>query len=578
VIRGRRAVVTSGHYLATAAGFRVIEQGGNAFDAAAAMAFCLLLMEPQRNGLGGEVPILLYSASEQRVVAVSGQGFSPAALTIEYCREQGLDLIPGDGFVPACVPAMVGTWALVLARYGTRTFGQVLAPAIELAEQGFAVYESMQAGISGLAAKFAAHYPSSQRLYLPDGYVPPVGQMFRNPGFAWTLRRICQAERTRGGTRVQGIEAGCDAFYRGEIADRLVAYIHENPVVDGTGQARAGLLSHADLADWQATLEDPVTINYRGLDVYKCPTWTQGPVFLQQLALLEGFDLSAMGHNTEQYLHTLIECAKLAFADREAYYGDPRFDDVPLEALLDKSYAARRRDLVAEQASRELRPGDVGRGVPDYVTFNIVDDNRAAAGRAHRGDTTHLDAIDAQGNFIAATPSGGWVQSSPVIEGLGFPLGTRAQMFYLNANRPNALAPRKRPRATLTPTMVLKQGQPLLAFGTEGGDSQDQWTLQFFLNHVEFGMNLQEAIDAPTVHSVHFPASFHPREGYPARLIAEGRVPLTVLDGLRRRGHDVQLAGDWAHGTVMAARRDPQTATLEAAASPRHIITYAFGW
>jgi gamma-glutamyltranspeptidase/glutathione hydrolase len=313
-------------------------------------------------------------------------------------------------------------------------------------------------------------------------------------------------------------------------------------------------------------------------------------VFLQQLALLEGFDLEGMGHNSAEYIHTLIECAKLAFADREAYYGDPEFDDVPLDVLLSADYNEARRALVAEEASREMRPGDAARGFPAYATRKVRDDNRAALGidqplfrdlssaDPHASDTTHLDTADAEGNMVSATPSGGWLMSSPVIPGLGFPLGTRGQMFYLNPNRPNALAPGKRPRCTLTPSLVTRNGEPVMVFGTPGGDNQDQWTLQFFLNHVEFGMDPQEAIDAPTVHSAHFPSSFYPRNAYPGRLVAEARIGRKVLDALRDRGHGVVTAGPWSNGKVTAIRVDRDRGVISAAASPRGNLAYALAW
>ncbi len=320
--------------------------------------------------------------------------------------------------------------------------------------------------------------------------------------------------------------------------------------------------------------------------MYKCPPWTQGPVFLQQLALLQGYDLSSLGHNSEEYVHVFTECTKLVFADREAYYGDPKFDDVPLQRLLSDDYNKERRRLVSAAASREMRPGDVGRGCAEYATVDVLQDNRRALGlrgdapvsAEHSGDTTHLDAADAAGNLIAATPSGGWIQSSPVIKGLGFPLGTRAQMFYLNARRPNALAPHKRPRTTLTPTLVMKKREPFMAFGTPGGDTQDQTTLQFFLNVVDFGMDLQEALDAPTVYSEHFPSSFYPRERFPARLCAEDRIPEHVLRGLERRGHEVVTVGGWVNGKVMGICFDREHGVIEGAASPKGNIGYAFGW
>ncbi|MFH1086162.1 MAG: gamma-glutamyltransferase family protein [Chloroflexota bacterium] len=591
VVMGRRGVVTSGHYLASAAGLRIMDQGGNAIDAAAAMGFCLCLLEPQSNGLGGEVPTLIYSANERQVYALSGMGWSPAAFTIEWCRANGIDLIPGDGYLPACVPAMVGSWALAVARFGHLSFSQILAPAIELAEGGFAVYPGLHGALTGNERKFAERYPTSGAVYCPGGRAPEPGTVLRCPDWAATLKTLARAEdAAKHKGRVAGIEAACDAFYRGPIAERIAAFIADHPVEDASGRAHAGLLTYADMAEWHAELDTPVTVNYRGLDVFKCPSWTQGPAFLQQLTLLEGYDLAAMGHNSADYLHTLVECAKLAFADREAYYGDPLHDQVPMDVLLSKEYAAARRALVGAVASREMRPGDAGGGFPAYATLPVLEDTRRALailggpvrdlglGHAHMGDTTHLDAVDRLGNMVAATPSGGWLGTSPVIAGLGFPLGTRGQMFYLNAARPNALAGHKRPRATLTPSLVLKDGQPWMVFGTPGGDCQDQWTLQAFLNYVEFGMDLQESLDAPTLHSVHFPSSFYPREAYPGRIVAEGRMAKEVVAELERRGHEIQWTGDWANGKCMAIRYDGVRGVIHGAVAPKGSIGYALGW
>ncbi len=590
VVMGTRGVVTSGHYLATAAGFRMMEQGGNAIDAAAAMCFCLNLLEPQSNGLAGEVPTLIYSARERKVYELSGMGWSAQAFTIDWCREHGIDLVPGDGYLPACVPAAVGTWAAALARFGTLSFSEVLQPAIELAEDGYPVYDSLHNSLASNSDKFTELYPSTGEVYLPGGKAPGVGELHRNPDWAETLRVLCRAEKaTAGRGRIAGIEAARAAFYKGEIVERILDFIG-TPVEDASGSAHAGLLSYEDFADWEAEFNDPPSVNYHGLDVHKCSSWTQGPVFLQQLTLLEGFDLAAMGHNSADYLHTLIECAKLAFADREAHYGDPKFDNVPFDRLLSKDYADERRALVGERASPEMRPGDVGGGFPAYATMDVAEDNRRALqvaarevrdlglGHAHVGDTTHLDAVDHEGNMVAATPSGGWLGTSPVIRGLGFPLGTRGQMFYLNPARPNALAPRKRPRATLTPSLVTRNGEPSMVFGTPGGDGQDQWTLQFFLNHVHFGMNLQEALDAPTVHSVHFPSSFYPREAYPGRLVAEGRIDRAVLAELERRGHEVEVTADWANGKPMGIRYGGPGGVIAGAVSPKGIIGHALGW
>ena len=592
VVMGRRGVVTSGHYLASEAGLRIMHEGGNAVDAAAATCFCLNLLEPQSNGIGGEVPTLIYSARDRKAYAVSGMGFSPKAFTVEWCREHRIDLIPGDGYLPACVPAVVGTWAEAVARFGTMSFSEVLRPAIELAEGGFPVYRRLHDSLAANREKYLEKYPTTGEVYLAGGEVPETGSPLRNPDWAGVLKAMCRAEERAGsGGRVAGIEAARDEFYRGETAERIVEFITEKAVEDASGSAHAGLLTLEDMAAWSARVEEPVVVSYRGLDVHKCPSWTQGPVFCQQLTILEGFDLAAMGHNSADYIHTWIECAKLAFADREAYYGDPGFDDVPLGTLLSKDYADSRRALIGTEASAEMRPGDVGRGVPDYATgFDVRGDNRRALsvrggtvqdlgfGHGHLGDTTHLDAVDAEGNMVAATPSGGWIGSSPVIGGLGFPLGTRGQMFYLNPARPNALEPRKRPRATLTPSLVTKGGRPWMVFGTPGGDCQDQWTLQFFLNHVDFGMGLQEALDAPSFHSVHFPSSFYPRGARAGKMICEPGIAGKVVKELRRRGHVVGRTGRWSNGKVMGIRFDAARGVISGAVSPKGGIGYAMGW
>jgi gamma-glutamyltranspeptidase/glutathione hydrolase len=470
-----------------------------------------------------------------------------------------------------------------------------------LAEFGFPIYESLHNYLLANRQKFFERYPSTAALYYPHGAAPETGEVWRNPDYAGMLKELVAAEgAVKGKGRIAGLEAARDTFYKGEIAHRIVDFISQNPVIDATGVARTGLLTVDDFAKWYGAIEEPVSVNYRGLDVYKCPAWTQGPVFLQQLTLLEGFDLAAMGHNSADYLHTVVECAKLAFADREAYYGDPIFDNVPMEVLLSKEYAAQRRTLIEATASRELRPGDAGHGIPAYATMDVLADNRRALQvthptgsyargnmddmpddlrvKAHLGDTTHLDAMDRAGNMVASTPSGGWIGTSPVIPGCGFPLGTRGQMFYLNAARPNALKPHKRPRATLTPSLVTRNGEPWMVFGTPGGDSQDQWTLQLFLNVVDFGMNIQEALDAPTVDSVHFPSSFYPREAFPARLSAENRIAPDVIAELRRRGHVVGLVDGWANGKCMGIRYDRDRGVILGGAAAKGNVGYAIGW
>ena len=567
-----------------------MEQGGNAIDAAAAMCFCLNLLEPQSNGIGGEVPTLIYSAKENKAVAVSGMGWSPKDFTIEWCRAHDVDLIPGDGYLPATVPAPVDTWATAVARYGKLSFSQVLQPAIELAENGFPMYEELHNSLTASFDKFNERYPTTAEIYYPNGAVPETGEVWRNVDFAATLKTMAKAEDAanhRG--RVAGIEAARDAFYEGPIAERMAGFIAANPVQDASGRARAGLLSYEDIAGWRAAVEEPATYEYKGLEVHKCPSWTQGPVFLQHLALLEGIDLKGLGHNSAEYLHAYAETAKLAFADREAYYGDPLFDDVPLDVLLSRSYNDARLALVGSAASMDMRPGDAGSGIPPY-DHDVAEDNRRALGvgatavqdlglgHAHVGDTTHLDAVDIEGNMVAATPSGGWIGTSPVVKGLGFPMGTRGQMFYLNPERPNALAGHKRPRATLTPSLVTENGKPFMVFGTPGGDIQDQVTLQFFLNYVEHGMNIQEALDAPTVFSRHFPSSFYPREAYPGHLTAEARIPQGVVAELERRGHIVDRSEAWSGGKPMGIRLHRDKGVIAGGAAPKGNIGYALGW
>lgn len=571
VITGRRGVVAAGHYLAAAAGMEILRAGGNAIDAGVAMGFCLAVLEPQSNGIGGESPMLIHHARSGRTVAINGQGTAPRAATLDWFREHDVTLIPGDGLLPATVPSQAANWILALAEFGTLSLETVLAPALDLAREGFAMTHGLRRCIAANEGRYREEWPGSAALYLPDGRVPEWGDRFRNPRWADTFEGLVRAERDAAGRgRAAGLDAGRGAFYRGPVAERIATFCRDHRFRDATDREHSGLLAYEDLAGYEARSEAPTTVSYRGLDVFKCGPWSQGPVFLQQLALLEGYDLPAMGHNSAEYVHTWTECAKLAFADREFYYGDPDFVCVPMDRLLSKEYAAGRRSLVdSARASLDLRPGDVG---PRPLRLILGEE------RSYDGDTTHLDAVDAEGNMIAATPSGGWIQSSPVIPELGFPLGTRGQMFSLDPEHPNALQPGKRPRTTLTPSLVMKEGRPWMVFGTPGGDQQDQWTLQFFLNVVEFGMSVQEALDAPTFHSQHFPSSFYPRAQHPGRLVLEGRIPQDVRDALRRRGHDVQVVGDWANGRVLAIRTDPARGLIFGGASPRLETGYAIGW
>ncbi len=570
VYMGRKGILASGHYLAARAGQRMFDKGGNAIDATVASGYALNLLEPQNNGLGGEVPILIYSAKDKKAYAISGQGFVGKAATVDWFVEAKIDLIPGDGFLSATVPAMFGSWAFALLRFGTLTLKDVLEPVIDYAENGFPIYPSLQRSIAGLARRFRDEWPTSAQVYLPDGKVPAVGELHKNPELAATLKKAVEVEmKAKKSGRETAIQAAMDFWYKGEIAEKIVEFMQKTEIRDASGTQHHGLLTKDDFAAWKPELDEPATVDYRGLTVHKCGPWTQGPVFLQQLRLLEGFDLEKLGHNSASYIHTVVEASKLAFADREQFYGDPKFVEVPLKKLLSKEYAEERRQLIdAKKASLEMRPGQGPKSVPEDVPGRE---------KTFRGDTTHTCGIDAAGNMMAATCSGGWIPSSPVVPGVGFPMGTRAQMFFLDPHRANVIAPHKRPRTTLTPSLVLKDGKPYMVFGTPGGDQQDQWTLQFFLNYVVFGMNLQAAIDAPTFHSTHFPSSFYPREAHAGGLVLESRIAEATRKELEMRGHKVKETGAWVNGKVMGVHIEQRTGVLSGGVSPRGQIGYVTG-
>lgn len=569
VVMGTHGMVTSTHYLASISGLQMLLRGGNAVDAGAAMWFSLTVLEPWIVGPAGESPILIYSSDEDRVVAVNGQGPAPKAATIDWFKEQGYELIPPDGFLPAVVPGAFDAWINALLHHGTMTLGEVMEPAIKLASEGFPITPNFERSITRNEERFKKEWPSSAEVYFPGGKAPKKGGIFKNPDWARTFKAVAEAEKKElKYGRQAGLEAAREYFYEGPIAEKMIEFIHTFKCQDRYGQEHHGLLTLEDLREYRGRIEDPVSVNYRGYQVYKCGPWTQGPVFLQQLTLLEGFDLKAMGHNSVEYLHTWIECAKLAFADREEYYADPDFVKVPLDILLSKEYAAERRKLIdPDHASMELRPG-------------MVEPKKLKEGRESEYDldTVQLDAVDKFGNMISATPSGGWIPTSPVVPGLGFPLGTRAQMLHLDPEHVEKLEPGKRPSTTLTPSLVMRDGAPYMVFGTPGGDRQDQWTLQLFLNHVDFDMNLQEALDAPLVHTTHFPGSFWPHSARPGEVRVENRTPVEVREGLEVKGHKISVSGAWSLGRCLAIRYDQETGIIYGAASPRTRTPYAIGW
>jgi gamma-glutamyltranspeptidase/glutathione hydrolase len=609
-LAGSFGMVASTHWLASAAGMAVLEKGGNAFDAAAAVGFTLQVVEPHMCGPAGEVPVIGHDARRGETFVVCGQGTAPAAATAEAFAGLGLDLVPGSGLLAATVPGAFGGWLLLLREYGTLRLRDVLGYAIGYAQDGYPLIPAVAWSIASVADLFREHWQTSAEVYLPGGGVPAPGSRFANRALAATYARVLAEAEAAGTDRDAQLEAARRAWYDGFVAEEIGKFA-ATEVMDVTGERHRGLLTSQDLSTWRARLEAPVTDDYHGLTVAKTGPWGQGPVFLQQLALLDGYDLAAMGPGSADFIHTVTEAGKLAFADREAWYGDPAFTDVPLDDLLSKAYNDERRKLIGEAASMDLRPGrPAGREprLPGFVTQPFGGKDSGARARAgsgdpgidpatgeplgratgaqsspgtpqdmhpRRGDTCHIDVADRWGNVVAATPSGGWLQSSPVIPSLGFALGTRAQMFTLTPGLPATIAPGKRPRTTLTPSLALRGGEPYLAFGTPGGDQQDQWTLGFLLNHVHFGMNLQQAIDFPAFHSAHMPSSFYPRDASPGRLDVESRVGDAVIGELRRRGHDVRVQPPWSLGRTSAVAR--RNGMLYAAANPRGMQGYAVG-
>jgi gamma-glutamyltranspeptidase / glutathione hydrolase len=569
---GTHGAVAANSYLSVNAGVDIIKAGGNSIDAACAATLVEGLVNPQMNTLGGECPILIRMAASDRVVAINGNMAAPMTATPEAFRARGLTDVPAEGILSAGVPATFGAIVTALAHFGTKTFAEIAAPARALATEGFAVSAALanqeNYGLRDLASKFD-HWTGSKKLYTPDGNPPAVGDRVRNPALASMYAHLADTESATSSDRQAGLRAVYDAFYRGDIAAEIARHSRE----------RDGLLERKDLEGFETRIEAPVSFTFGRSTVYKCGFWTQGPALLQSLAILAAFDLHALGHGSTQYCHLLIEAMKLAFADREQYYGDPTQASVPSDILLSASYGKRRAELIDMQRPNDrLRPGDAFRNqplLPESEHFNPA---------PWGPGTVHVDAIDPAGNMASFTPSGGWLRSNEVIEALGFPLSCRLMTFYLGPeNHPNVVAPGKRPRTTLTPSVAFRDGKQRMTFGTMGGDQQDQWLLQFFLNREVFGMTIQEAIEAPKFSSEHFPGFFAPHIGFRNRVRVEARVGENVIDGLRARGHDVEVAPDWTEGYVSAAQIDEATGMLEAGCDPRGskgetFPAYAFAW
>ncbi|AXJ10161.1 gamma-glutamyltransferase family protein [Arthrobacter sp. PM3] len=594
-LQGTFGMSASTHWLATAAAQSVLERGGNAFDAAVSGAFVLHVVEPHLNGPGGDMTGVFVTAADPGTpVVLMGQGPAPAAATVEHYRAEGLDLVPGSGALAAAVPAAVDAWLLILRDHGTWELAAVLEFAIGYARDGHPMLGRVGTTIAAVAELFQEHWPTSAEQWMPGGRIPAAGELVRNPAYARTLERLVAAGRASwGGTREFRIDAARREWREGFVARAMVESV-QAPHRHSSGTDHRGVLALADLAGFEAGYEPAATVEFRGHTIAKTGPWGQGPALLQTLAILDGFEDRFLDPSTELGAHTILEALKLALADRDAYYGD---SDVPLDYLLSADYCAGRRALITDRASHDFRPGRVPGHEPylpplrtEYAPPALA---RSAAGAGvaglgvgeptvaptgeTRGDTCHIDVVDRWGNMVSATPSGGWLQSSPAIPELGFCLGTRLQMTWLDPGTPSTLTPGKRPRTTLTPTLVLRGGRAVTALGSPGGDQQDQWQLPYLLRTIVGGYSPQQAIDAPTFHTTSMPGSFWPRTWEPGGAVVEDRLGEDVIGGLERRGHVVTRAGDWALGRLSAVVRDPATGVLQAAANPRGAQGYAAG-
>ena len=610
VLTGTLGMVASTHWLASAVGMRTLEAGGNAFDAAAAAGFTLSVVEPHLNGPGGDAPVIGHRAADAHTFVVCGQGVVPALATTDAYRALGVEEVPGTGHLAAVVPGAFGAWLDLLARYGTLPLADVLGPAIGYARDGYPLVAAAARTVATVADLFRAHWPTSAQVYLPGGVPPGAGDRFRNPDLARTFERLLAEAAAAGPDREAQIEATRRAFYEGFVAEAVDAFVAGTPVLDATGRAHTGFLRGDDLAAWRATEEPTVSVPVAGVEVHKTGPWGQGPVLLQQLRLLEALGVEGLvrdvvereergaddrGGPQAELVHVVVEVAKLAFADRDAWYGDSA--DVPLTELLSAAYAAERARLVGADADDGFRPGAPGGRAPHLARALVAaraladaggpaggEDVRLGAGLGEptvaptgltRGDTCHVDVVDRWGNQVSATPSGGWLQSSPVVPGLGFALPTRAQMCWVEDGLPASLVPGRRPRTTLSPALVLGPGHGF-AFGTPGGDQQDQWPVPFLLRHLVGGSDLQAAIDAPAWHSTHVHGSFHPRAHTPRGVVVESRLGADVPGALTARGHAVVDAGPWTLGRLSAAGVAPN-GWLCAAANARGQQGYAAG-
>jgi gamma-glutamyltranspeptidase/glutathione hydrolase len=588
-LQGTFGMVSSTHWIASQSAQRMLELGGNAFDAAVAAGFVLHVVEPHLNGPGGDLPAIVSTVADPSPRVLCGQGPAPAGATPEAFAAMGLDHVPGSGPLAAAVPGAVDAWLLLLRDHGTLPLATVLEPAIGYARDGHPMIPRVADTIDVVQDLFRDSWPTSAELWLPDGNAPRAGELFANPRYASVLERLVTAAEAAGTDVAYQAEAARREWSTGFVADRVEAFRSTEWRHSG-GEVLPGLLGGDDLAAYSATWEQPAVLDWHGLQVAKTDLWGQGPALLQVLAMLDVLGGDALDPDSTNGMHAITETWKLAMADREAWFGDR--SPVTVGELLADDYVTARAGLVGERADTGLRPGSPGgrepvlsehvrrllAGVPTGRSADVTTgEPTVARDGTTKGDTCHIDVVDRWGNMISATPSGGWLQSSPTIPELGFCLGSRSQMFWLDQGLPASLSPGARPRTTLTPTLVLRDGLPVLACGSPGGDQQDQWQSLFLLRHLIKGKTLQEAIDAPMFHTTSFPASFDPRETEPGVVVVENRVDRRRLAALRARGHDIELDGPWSLGRMCAVSRDPRTGLLAAGANPRGMQGYAVG-
>ena len=669
-IRGTFGAVASTHWIASAVGFGILERGGNAFDAAVATGFTLQIVEPHLNGPGGEVPIIAHPTGADRPRVLCGQGVAPRAATIARLREMGITRMPGTGLVPAVVPGAFGAWMQLLLEHGTMRLRDVLEPAIGYARDGHPLVRRAAESIHAAAPLFRTEWRHSAEIWLPGGDAPLPGARVAQPRIAEAYSKILAEAEAAGASREVQIEAATRAFYQGFVAEAVDRF-YRTEQADGSGARHPGLLAGEDMAAWRPTWEDTVSIDFAGVTVHKTGPWGQGPALLQALRILDAKGIAELEPGSAPWVHVVVETLKLSLADRDAWFGDPDYVDVPLDWLLSLDYAESRAAIIDDAASLVLRPGEPARpGVPrsgdvahepDAHSGGFGHDGRPRPGGATHGsdtypggpashgtpgsdgvahgpdtrpggepargtgwdardsaqrnrlatapavaallalaaaapedvgsgggeptfadlpevegDTVQLDVADRWGNLVAATPSGGWLQGAPAVPGLGFNVTTRGQMFWLDERLPSHLAPGLRPRTTLTPTVLTRNGRPVAGLGSPGGDQQDQWTLGLLLRHLHQGLNLQAAIDAPLFHTAHYVGSFAPRAFTPGVVHVEERFPKAVRADLAERGHLLAVQPPWSLGRLCAAGFT-RSGLVRAAATPRFMQAYAVG-